>query len=146
MMMLILSSNSWAQDDSPSYMFGVNSLDSTLSVYRLTAEGIPRQQSFYPTAKNPKAVAVHPSGKFLYAVAKTANAVVAYQVVYRPGRLELQNPKSYTLAAVSAFSLVIHPTGKFQPDVPVSAQSDSPINRRIPLHVLLPNIDENLSF
>lgn len=96
-----------------SFMVGVNSLDSTISIYTLDQEGTPRQQSFYPAAKNPKAVAIHPSGKFVYVVSKTAKAVTAYETVYANGRLELSNPSIYEVPAKSPFALAMHPSGKY---------------------------------
>jgi len=102
-----------AESNQSSFMLGVNSLDSTLSIYQLSPQGGMRQQGFYPTAKNPKSVAIHPSGKFAYVVAKTANKLVAYEIVAENGRVELQDPTPYEVHAVSPFSLVIHPNGSF---------------------------------
>jgi 6-phosphogluconolactonase (cycloisomerase 2 family) len=102
-----------ADDDHTAFMLGVSSLDSTLSVYQLGSRGALQQQSFYPTVKNPKAVAMHPSGRFAYVVAKTANRLMSYEVVDTNGRPQLQNPKSYDIPAVSPFALAVHPTGKY---------------------------------
>lgn len=113
-MVLLTTANAvYAEQNQSSFMLGVNSLDSTLSVYQLTSQGTVRHQGFYPTAKNPKAVAVHPSGSFAYVVAKTANKLMAYQVVTENGRLDLRNPVPYDVHAMSPFSLTIHPSGKF---------------------------------
>jgi len=112
LVMLSLVAPAQADNNSASFMLGVSSLDSTLSVYQLNPEGVVRLQSFYPTIKNPKAVTIHPTGKFAYVVAKTANKLMSYKVVNADGRLELQNPKSYDIPAVSPFSLVVHPNGK----------------------------------
>ncbi len=102
-----------AEDDNTSFMLGVNSLDSTLSVYQLSTQGVVRQQGFYPTVKNPKAVAIHPTGKFAYVVGKTANKLMSYELRSTSESLELRNPKSYDIPAMSPFSLVVHPTGKY---------------------------------
>ena len=94
-------------------MLGVNSLDSSLSIYSLDAQGDLRQQRFYPAAKNPKAVAILPSGKFAYVVSKTANTVVGYEIVQSSGHVELHNPQVYEVPAASPFSITIHPSGKY---------------------------------
>ena len=103
----------WAQDKQAAFMLGVNSLDSSLSVYTLDSQGALRQQSFYPAAKNPKAIAIHPSGKFAYAVSKTANVVVGYEIHQTNGHIELQNPQVYEVPSASPFALTIHPSGRF---------------------------------
>ena len=116
LMMVVLMTSSAAapaEINPGAFMLSVNSLDSTLAIYRLGAHGVVRQQGFYPTAKNPKAVAVHPNGKFAYVVAKTGKSIICYEIFYAGERLELQNPRAYTVPALSPFSLVIHPTGRF---------------------------------
>jgi len=104
--------NAWAAGK-PAFMLGVNSLDSSLSVYTLDANGDVRQQGFYPAAKNPKAVAIHPGGKFAYAVSKTANVIVAYEIKHTNERIELLNPQVTEIPAASPFALSIHPSGRF---------------------------------
>ena len=52
------------------YAFGVNALDSTLSIYELLDQGVVKHHSFYPTVQNPKAVAVRPNGKFVFVISK----------------------------------------------------------------------------
>jgi 6-phosphogluconolactonase (cycloisomerase 2 family) len=113
LLLLIIITAAHAQPGAGEFMLGVNSLDSTLSVYRLTSQGAVRQQGFYPAAKNPKAVAIHPNGKFAYAVSKTAATIMSYELVYARGRLELSNPREFKVPALSPFSLAIHPSGRF---------------------------------
>lgn len=93
--------------------YTVNGQESSLSIYDLTADGQPRYRRHLAVAKAPAALALHPNGKFLYAVAKTSDQLLGFEIAEGSGELRPLPGFPRSLRARSPFALAFHPSGRF---------------------------------
>ena len=95
------------------YAFGVNGLDFSLSSYRLDERGELRHLGHRPMGKSPPAIEVHPSGRFVLALSKTADTIAVHRFNPLDGELTPVPGSPFPTHARSPFAIAFHPSGRF---------------------------------
>lgn len=96
------------------FAYVVNSFDNTISQYTVDGEtGLLRHNGHVMTSKFPSSVLVHPSGKFVYAIAYTADRIAGYRVDGKNGRLTPLTDQPFKAEVRAPFWGAMHPSGRF---------------------------------
>ncbi len=93
--------------------FGVNGLDFSLSSYRIEADGELRHLGHRPLDKSPPAVAMHPSGRFVFALSQTASNIAVFRLDRATAALAPVAGSPFPARAKAPFTLAFHPSGRF---------------------------------
>lgn len=101
------------QAGTPRYAFGVNGLDFSVSTYRVEANGELSHLGHRPMDKSPPLVAIHPSGRFVFALSKTASTIAVFRLDRQRGDLTEVPDSPFRAEASSPFGLAFHPSGRF---------------------------------
>lgn len=106
----ILCAAGYATDLFPRFAYVPNKTDHTISIYTVNIyNGRFRQNGYTTVTFNPNAVAVAPSGNFLYSANETGNVQV-FTINPSAGNL---TPGATIAAGTTTKGIIIHPTGTF---------------------------------
>lgn len=96
----------------PRFAYVANAGDNTLSIYAVDAQtGLLHPRGYVPTAEAPSALALHPSGRFLYAIHPDAGQISGYAVSESGGLAPLAGSPFDTEAG--PVSVSADPSGRF---------------------------------
>lgn len=111
-LLLILVAVSPPSVTAESYLYSVQTQESSLSTYSMQADGTPRYRGHLGTYKYPGALAIHPGKHFLYTGSKSTDEIMVY-AIGADGALTAKPQLLYRTRGRSLFGLVFHPGGRF---------------------------------
>jgi len=112
-----MSSNSLFAKSNPKpvyrFAYSVNSLDQTITTFRLDKKGRLRHHVQTPVRSALNDGVLHPSGRYFYAISKTGDTVSIFRVNPRSGELRETRESPYELSVSKPNKILIHPNGRF---------------------------------
>lgn len=107
-----------ALDPASRFSFVANAGDNTVSVFTHRREGSPafypiyQQDSRYPVGNDPSALAVDPTGKYLFVTNRGDNSLSMFNIHFHDGRLETMQGTPIPTGA-SPVAVAVHPDGEW---------------------------------